>query len=104
MILPGPREKAAYDEHGYTAIRRAGDLVFISGVVIGRRPGESADVAAFKDQVRRGFGHLENCLRAAGLRFDHVIMINSFHVWQGPNFSGSRADQFKPLKKSRRNS
>jgi enamine deaminase RidA (YjgF/YER057c/UK114 family) len=22
-------------------------------------------------------------------------MINSFHVWQGPNFSGTRADQFK---------
>ena len=95
VILPGPREKAAYDEYGYAAVRRAGDLVFVSGVVIGRRPEEGTDVAVFKDQVRRGFRRIENCLKAAGLSFDDVVMINSFHVWQGPNFSGSRADQFK---------
>jgi hypothetical protein len=34
-------------------------------------------------------------LKAAGLDFDDVAMINSFHVWQGPNFSGTRDDQFK---------
>jgi enamine deaminase RidA (YjgF/YER057c/UK114 family) len=95
VILPGPREKAAYDEYGYAAVRRAGALVFISGVVVGRRPGEGTDVAAFKDQVRRGFRPIENCLSAAGLTFDDVVMINSFHAWQGPDFNGSRADQFK---------
>lgn len=95
VILPGPRDKEAYDQYGYAAVRRAGDLVFISGVVIGRRPDEGSDVPAFKDQVRRGFRRIETCLKAAGLNFDDVVMINSFHVWEGPNFRGSRADQFK---------
>ena len=95
VILPGPHDKDAYDQYGYAAVRRAGDLVFISGVVIGRRPDEGTDVVAFKTQVRRGFGRIEVYLKAAGLTFDDVVMINSFHVWQGPNFNGSRADQFK---------
>jgi enamine deaminase RidA (YjgF/YER057c/UK114 family) len=95
VILPNAYDKDAYDKYGYAAVRRAGDLVFISGVVVGRRPDEGTDVTAFKDQVRRSFRRIEASLKAAGLGFDDVVMINSFHVWQGPNFSGSREDQFK---------
>jgi enamine deaminase RidA (YjgF/YER057c/UK114 family) len=95
VILPNAYDKQAYDDFGYAAVRRAGDLVFISGVVVGRRPDEGTDVAAFKDQVRRTFRRIDGDLKAAGLSFDDVVMINSFHVWQGPNFTGSRKDQFK---------
>jgi enamine deaminase RidA (YjgF/YER057c/UK114 family) len=95
VILPSKYDKQAYDEYGYAAVRRAGDLVFISGVVVGRRPDEGTDVAAFKAQVRRSFRRIETYLKAAGLGFDDVVMINSFHVWQGPNFTGSREDQFQ---------
>jgi enamine deaminase RidA (YjgF/YER057c/UK114 family) len=95
VILPGAFDKQAYDDYGYAAVRRAGDLVFISGVVVGRRPDEGTDVTAFKGQVRRTFRRIEAYLKAAGLGFDDVVMINSFHVWQGPNFAGSRQEQFK---------
>jgi enamine deaminase RidA (YjgF/YER057c/UK114 family) len=95
VILPNAYDKQAYDDYGYAAVRRAGDLVFISGVVVGRRPDEGTDVAAFKDQVRRTFRRIDGYLKAAGLTFNDVVMINSFHVWQGPNFTGSREDQFK---------
>jgi enamine deaminase RidA (YjgF/YER057c/UK114 family) len=95
VILPNSYDKDAYDKYGYAAIRRAGDLVFISGVVVGRRPDEGTDVTAFKAQVRRSFRRIETSLKAAGVGFDDVVMINSFHVWQGPNFVGSREDQFK---------
>jgi len=95
VILPTPFDKQAYDDYGYAAIRRAGDQVYISGVVIGRRPDEGKDVAAFKDQARRGFRRIGAYLKAAGLTFDDVAMINSFHVWDGPNFTGTRAEQFK---------
>lgn len=95
VILPSADEKEAYDDYGYAAVRRAGDLVFISGVVAGRRPGEGTDVTAFKVEVRRAFRRIETYLKAAGLGFDDVVMINSFHVWDGPNFSGSRDEQFK---------
>ncbi len=33
-------------------------------------------------------------LDASGTRFEDVVMINSFHVWQGPNFAGTRDEQF----------
>ena len=38
---------------------------------------------------------LRRNLEAAGSDFQHVVMINSFHVWQGSNFSGTRDEQFK---------
>jgi enamine deaminase RidA (YjgF/YER057c/UK114 family) len=95
VILPNAFDKQAYDEYGYAAVRRAGDLVFISGVVVGRRPDEGTDVEAFKAQVRRTFRRIERYLKSADLEFNDVVMINSFHVWQGPNFSGTRSEQFK---------
>ena len=57
--------------------------------------GEGNDVAAFKLQVRRALERLRGNLEAAGTDFQHVVMINSFHVWQGPNFAGTRDEQFK---------
>jgi len=95
VILPTKVEQQNYNDEGFAAIRRAGDLVFISGVIVGRRTGEGTDVESFKAQVRRTFKRLDSYLKAAGLDFDDVAMINSFHVWQGPNFSGTRDDQFK---------
>lgn len=95
VILPTPADKQNYDDYGFAAIRRAGNMVFVSGVIVGRRPDEGADVEAFKNQTRRAFRRLENALKAADLDFDDVAMINSFHIWQGPNFSGSRDEQFK---------
>lgn len=36
-----------------------------------------------------------NPCRAADSDFQHVVMINSFHVWQGVNFLGTRDEQFR---------
>ena len=49
---------------------------------------------AFKAQTRRAFERLKVILQAAGVTFADVAMINSFHVWSGPNFTGSRSEQF----------
>jgi enamine deaminase RidA (YjgF/YER057c/UK114 family) len=95
VILPTAQDKQNFDEYGFAAVRRAGDLVFVSGVVVGRRPDEGTDVEAFKAQVRRGFRRLEATLKAADSSFEDVVMINTFHIWQGPNFAGTKDDQFK---------
>lgn len=94
VILPDARAKQSYD-HGWAAVRRSGDLLFLSGVIVYRRPEEGTDVPSFKDQVRRTFTRIGQSLAAAGASFDDVVLINSFHVWSGPDFSGSREDQFK---------
>jgi enamine deaminase RidA (YjgF/YER057c/UK114 family) len=95
VILPDARARQAHDEWRYAAARRLGDTLYISGVVIHRRKDEGTDVAAFKLQVRRGLERLRDILQASGSDFQHVVMINSFHVWQGPDFTGTRDEQFQ---------
>lgn len=90
VILASQAEKDDYDEFRYAAVRRVDNMLYISGVVIGRRENEGTDVAAFKTQVRRGFERLEASLTASGAGFGDVVMVNSFHVWDSPNFTGTR--------------
>jgi len=98
VILASERDRQEYDAYGFAPVRRAGDLVFISGIVAGRRPGDGTDVKAFKTEVRRAFRALGGELKAAGVGFEDVVMLNTFHVWQGPNFRGSRLEQFEAFK------
>lgn len=95
VVLPNAGAKKAHDDWRYAAARRVGDMVYLSGVIVDRHPGEGKDVAAFKLQTRRALERLRTNLEAAGSDFQHVVMINSFHVWQGPNFAGTRDEQFK---------
>ena len=94
VILPSEGDRRAYDAYRYAAARRAGDSVYISGVIVGRRGNEGTDVEAFKAQTRRAFERIKRTLAASGLTFADVTMINSFHVWQGPDFAGTKAEQF----------
>jgi len=95
VVIATAAEKAvAYDQFHYSPARRVGDMLYLSGVVVGRRDGEGKDTAAFKDQVRRAFVRIQATLEAAGATFDDVVMLNTVHVWQSPNFDGDRAAQF----------
>jgi len=94
VILPDEGAKSAHDNWRYAAARRVGDTVYVSGVVVHRLASEGKDVAAFKIQTRRALERLRTILEAAGTDFRHVVMINSFHVWQGPDFAGTRDEQF----------
>jgi len=94
VVLASEGEKRAYDEYRYSAARRVDNMLYLSGVVIGRRENEGKDVAAFKQQVRRGFERIKATLQAAGADFSNVVMVNSFHVWETPNFEGNRRAQF----------
>jgi enamine deaminase RidA (YjgF/YER057c/UK114 family) len=95
VTLPDAAAKEAHDTWRYAAARRAGDQIYVSGVVVYREKNEGTDVAAFKLQVRRGLERLRTNLEAAGSDWSHVVMINSFHVWQGPDFAGTRDEQFQ---------
>jgi enamine deaminase RidA (YjgF/YER057c/UK114 family) len=94
VILPDQEAKDAHDKYRYAAARRVGNTLYVSGVIVNRRDGEGRDVQAFKLQVRRALQRLDSILKAAGVTFADVAMINSFHVWTGPNFTGTRGEQF----------
>ena len=94
VILPNDASKRAHDENRYAAVRRVDNMLYLSGLIIGRRDSEGRDAAAFKLQVRRGLERLKATLEAGGAGFKDVVMINSFHVWNSPNFTGTRDEQF----------
>jgi enamine deaminase RidA (YjgF/YER057c/UK114 family) len=101
VIIPGPPFAPAYYEFGYAPARRVGDTLYVSGVIIFRAEGEGNDAAAFEAQVRRGFRTLEMILKAAGASFANVAMVNSYHVWDGPNFTGAPMEQWDVIKRVR---
>jgi|SRR6478672_1135622 len=97
VIIPGPGGQHAHDDVGYAPARRVGDTLYVSGAIIGRREEEGTDVAAFEAQVRRTLTYLNRTLTAAGATFDDVALINSFHVWEGPDFTGAKDQQIEVI-------
>lgn len=94
VVIPVPGLQRAYDAMKYAPARRAGDYLYVSGVVAGPVGAEARDAEAFKAQTRRAFGLIERTLAAEGLTFADVVMINTFHVWDGPGLKGGRDQQF----------
>ena len=55
------------------------------------------DAAAFEAQVRRTLTQLNRTLQAAGADLGDVAMVNSFHVWEGPDFAGTKDQQIETI-------
>ena len=94
VILSTPAEHTAYDEWNYAPARRAGDYVYVSGVVVARQPDGPRTPETFKDATRRAFATLRARLQALGADFADVVLINSYHDWSAPEFQGDRMAQF----------
>lgn len=97
VIIPSRGGQHAHDEVGYAPARRAGDTLYVSGAIVFRAEGEGNDLAAFEAQVRRTLTNLNRTLTAAGASLDDVALINSFHVWEGPDFTGSKDQQIEVI-------
>ena len=76
-VFPTNR-RALYEQRGYSAALRSGDLLFVSGQVGSREDGSpEPDFAA---QVRRAFANLEATLAAGGCTLDDIVDVTSFHT------------------------
>lgn len=76
-IFPEDRH-ALYEEHGYSAAIRSGDLLFVSGQVGSR--GDGTPEPEFEAQVRRAFANLENTLKAGGCTMEDIVDVTTFHT------------------------
>ena len=101
VIIQSPGAQRNYDEFKFAPARRAGDFLYISGVIAGPRGSQGRDSAAFTEQTRQAFRILQSILKADGLGFADVVMINTFHVWDGPGFKGTRDEQFAAFAKAK---
>ncbi|MNX39457.1 RutC family protein YjgH [compost metagenome] len=99
VVIPSARHQREYDEVGYAPARRAGDTLYVSGAIVFRAPGEGHDREALEQQVRRTFTQLGRTLEASGVTFEDVALLNSFHVWDGPDFTGARSEQTAAIAK-----
>jgi enamine deaminase RidA (YjgF/YER057c/UK114 family) len=76
-IFPANRH-ALYEEHGYSAAIRSGDLLFVSGQVGSRSDGTPEP--DFERQVQLAFENLKATLDAAGCTFDDIVDVTTFHT------------------------
>jgi enamine deaminase RidA (YjgF/YER057c/UK114 family) len=76
-VFPENRH-ALYEQHGYSAAIRSGDLLFVSGQVGSRADGSPEP--DFEAQVRLAFANLESTLAAGGCTFDDIVDVTTFHT------------------------
>lgn len=76
-IFPANRH-SLYQEHGYSAAIKSGDLLFVSGQVGSMSDGSPEP--NFEKQVELAFQNLESTLKAAGCNFDDIVDVMTFHT------------------------
>jgi enamine deaminase RidA (YjgF/YER057c/UK114 family) len=72
VVIPAGEDRA-YDEFRYAPAVVVGDTVIVSGIPAGG-PG------TYEEQVRRMFQRAQRTLAAAGVTFQDVVEIDTFHV------------------------
>jgi enamine deaminase RidA (YjgF/YER057c/UK114 family) len=95
VVITSPREQEFYDKWNFAPARRAGDYVYVSGVVVWQEPGTARTPETFKTAARAAFATLRARLQALGADFKDVVMMNTFHDWSAPEFKGDRLAQFE---------
>lgn len=77
VLMPlDPRAKAQQAQYGYAEAVRAGDMIYLSGVVAGPAPGETNLVPAYE----RAFAHIDSILKRAGASWDDVVDMTTYHT------------------------
>ena len=76
-VFPAGRH-ALYEQHGYSAATRSGDLLFVSGQVGSHEDGSPEP--DLSEQVRLAFSNLRATLAVAGCGFDDIIDVMTFHT------------------------
>jgi enamine deaminase RidA (YjgF/YER057c/UK114 family) len=95
VAITSAREQEFYDKWNFAPARRAGDNVYVSGVVVRQEPGTPRTPETFKAATRVAFRTLRARLQALGADFPDVVMLNTYHDWAAPEFKGDRLAQFE---------
>ncbi len=83
-----PSNRTGYDSPWqYAHAIRAGDFVYISGVIIGARHDEELPISKerFREQTESVFAIIDRYLETADAGLKDIVKINTFHVLDGKN-------------------
>ena len=76
LLSEDPEERKFQEAWGYADAVITGDTIYLSGVVVGLRPGETDLKIAYE----RAFKRIGAILTRAGASWDDVVDITSFHT------------------------
>src|SRR6516225_6892324 len=76
VMASDPEEAKAQAEWGYASAIRAGDTIYLSGVVAGVHKGETDLTLGYA----RAFERIGETLKSAGASWDDVVDITTFHT------------------------
>jgi enamine deaminase RidA (YjgF/YER057c/UK114 family) len=88
-----------YDEWHFAPARVEGNLVFVSGVVVGARDTTALDVAGFEAAARRAWTQIAANLRAAGSSTGDIVDMTTFHVFDSPAFGGTKREHIDAFRR-----
>ena len=92
VVVPSVLEDDVAQFH-YAPARRAGDFVFLSGIVAGNGHAKPMDIEAFRIELRRVFTVMEQLLQACQARMDDVVELQMFHVFGSDRLALDKAGQ-----------
>jgi enamine deaminase RidA (YjgF/YER057c/UK114 family) len=76
LMSPDERARAGQEQLGYADAVIAGDTIYLSGIVVGKAPGETSLEPGFE----RAFRHIGRILERAGGGFGDIVDMTSFHT------------------------
>ncbi|MGO4664595.1 Rid family hydrolase [Bosea sp. 2RAB26] len=85
------------EQFHYAPARRAGDFVFLSGLVASNRQSTAMDAERFCSELRRVFTLMEQLLNACGARVDDVVELQMFHVLGSDRLALDKAGQLAAI-------
>ena len=89
-IIATSQDMELYEQYHFSSAYRAGDFLFLSGVVAEPQGDNPATPEEFQEVLHKAFSAIEATLAAAGARFDQVVKLTTFHVFDSPHFDGDK--------------
>jgi enamine deaminase RidA (YjgF/YER057c/UK114 family) len=89
-IIATSQDMVGYNQFHFSPAYRAGDFVFLSGVVAEPPGDEPATPETYQEGLHKAFSAIEVTLAAADAKFDQVVKLTTFHVFDSPHFVGDK--------------
>lgn len=96
VVIPAELQEDVAQFH-YAPARRAGDFVYLSGIVAANDDTEPMDAEGFRRELRRVFTLIEQLLAACQARLDDVVELQMFHVFGSGRLALDKAGQLAAI-------
>ncbi|WP_288192330.1 Rid family hydrolase [uncultured Phyllobacterium sp.] len=93
--------RADVEQFHYAPARRAGDFVFLSGVVARNEQSAPMNAESFSSELRRVFTSMEQLLHACQARIEDVVELQMFHVFGSDRLALDKTEQLTAIARVR---